>query len=258
MKPIKPLAAPPLAAALAAPHAAQPAQPFEKRQLVHQGDTLPYRILYPAHYDRSQKYPLVLFLHGAGERGNDNQSQLKHGATLFTDPRNRVAHPAIILFPQCPADGFWAPMERVDGQRIYPRRPKPTPSMQMVERLIRQYLKDPTVDHTRIYVIGISMGGMGTYDYICRHPRLFACAVPICGAVNEQRLRRARHLPIRIYHGSADPVVPVTYSRDAYIALKANGSTNVEYIEYPGVQHESWDNAFAEPDFLDWIFSQRK
>ena len=238
--------------------AAQPAEAFEKRELVYRGDTLPYRILYPEHYDRSKKYPLVLFLHGAGERGTDNESQLKHGSFLFTSPENRAAYPAIVVFPQCPADGFWAPMERTDEGRLFPARPKPTPSMQLVEQLVRQCLKHESIDRNRLYVLGISMGGMGTFDYICRHPRRFACAIPICGGVNLERLRKVRRLPIRIYHGSADPVVSVEYSRNAYIELKALGSTRVEYIEFPGVQHESWDNAFAEPDFLAWMFRQEK
>jgi len=84
---------------------------FLKKEFIYEGDTLPYRILYPENYNKSASYPLVLFLHGAGERGNDNEKQLVHGASLFTDPQNRQKFPAIVVFPQCPENGFWAPIK---------------------------------------------------------------------------------------------------------------------------------------------------
>ncbi len=231
---------------------------FEKKEFIYKGDTLRYRVLFPENYDSTRKYPLVLFLHGAGERGNDNESQLKHGAFLFSNPENREKYPAIVLFPQCPEEEYWAPMERAGSERTFPENPKPTSPMLMVEKLVQSYEKNEAIDKKRMYILGISMGGMGTFDYICRHPGKFACAVPICGGINLTRLNKVRSMPIRIYHGSADDVVSVEFSRNAYIELKALGSEKVEYIEFPGVGHNSWDNAFAESDFVSWIFGQKK
>lgn len=247
-----------LAGACMSAFAGQPSDLFEKKDFVYKGDTLHYRILYPEHYDPDKKYPFILFLHGAGERGSDNESQLKHGSFLFTSPENRNSYPAIVVFPQCPADGYWAPMEQDGNDRIFPENPKPTPSMRMVEQLVRHYMKQESVDRNRMYILGLSMGGMGTFDYICRHPKQFACAIPICGGVHLERLKKVRHMPIRIYHGSVDPVVSVEFSRNAFIELKALGSEKVEYKEYTGVEHDSWNNAFAEPDFLEWMFRQTK
>lgn len=96
------------------------------------------------------------------------------------------------------------------------------------------------------------------WDYICRHPKKFACAIPICGGVNLNRLKKVSDMPIRIYHGAEDPGVPVELSRTTYAKLKAFGSVKAEYIEFPGVGHECWNNAFAEPDFLSWMFEQKK
>jgi predicted peptidase len=231
---------------------------FEKREFIHRGDTLRYRVLFPENYDRTRNYPLVLFLHGAGERGNYNERQLIHGATLFENEENRRNYPAIVLFPQCPIDEFWAPVERIGNERIFPQRTKATKPMQLVERLVNHYQKNEAVDKRRMYIFGLSMGGMGTFDYICRHPRKFAAAIPICGGVNLNRLKKVRNMPIRIYHGSDDTAVSPEFSRDAFIELKAHGSQKVEYIEFPGVGHASWHNAFAEPDFLSWMFKQRR
>jgi len=107
-------------------------------------------------------------------------------------------------------------------------------------------------------VLGMSLGGMGTFDLICRYPDKFAAAIPICGAVNTERLKKVRKMPIRIYNGDSDNSVSPEYSRNAFIELKANGSQVVEHIEYPGVGHNSWTPAFAEPNFLKWLFSQKK
>jgi predicted peptidase len=231
---------------------------FLKKVFIYKGDTLPYRILYPENYNKSASYPLVLFLHGAGERGNDNEKQLVHGASLFTDPQNRQKYPAIVVFPQCPENGFWAPIKEWDNGFSFINSKEPTPSMQMVIRLLKQIRKEEAVDSRRIYVMGLSMGGMGTFDLICRQPKTFAAAIPICGGVSLERLKNVKHMPIRIYHGGSDDVVSPEHSRNAYIELKALGSTKVEYIEFPGVKHNSWDFAFAQPDFLSWLFSQKK
>ncbi len=231
---------------------------FLKKEFIYKGDTLPYRILFPENYDKTKSYPLVLFLHGAGERGKDNEKQLVHGSSLFTDPQNRENYPAIVVFPQCPENDFWAPVHQEGKDFVFLNTKKPTPSMQLVIRLLNKITKEEAVDKNRIYVLGLSMGGMGTFDLICRQPKKFAAAIPICGGVSLERLKKVRHMPIRIYHGGSDDVVSPEHSRNAFIELKANGSQKVEYIEFPGVGHNSWKNAFAQPDFLSWLFKQHK
>lgn len=233
---------------------------FEKQCYVStQGDTINYRLLRPEAIKKGKKYPLVLFLHGAGERGDDNQKQLIHGGQMWLNPVNREKYPTFVLAPQCPKEGYWA----------YPARPtsftpgempiieEPTTIFKTVKALIDAYVAHPEIDKDRIYVVGLSMGGMGTFDMAIRYPDLFAAAVPICGNVNPNRLSKAKGVAFRIYHGDADSVVPVAGSREAYKALKQNGN-KVTYIEFPGINHGSWTPAFNDPDFIKWLFSQKR
>lgn len=119
------------------------------------------------------------------------------------------------------------------------------------------YLANPQVDKSRVYIIGLSMGAMGTYDMVSRFPDMFAAAVPICGTINPTRLSTAKNVAFRIFHGDADDVVPVAGSREAYKALKAAGAS-VLYTEFPGCNHGSWNPAFNCPDFMSWLFGQQK
>lgn len=225
------------------------------------GDSLHYRRLNPLMTVPGEKYPLILFLHGAGERGEDNVSQLYHGAMMFTNPVNRERYPAIVLFPQCPARFFWPMPERPDGFRRenpFPLDAEISAPLALVMELLESVIETAPVDTGRIYVTGLSMGGMGTFDLVCRFPRLFAAAVPICGGVHTGRFDGfASQTAFRIFHGDADAVVPVRFSREAYRKLKERGA-EVEYIEFPGVNHDSWNPAFNRADFLPWLFQQRK
>lgn len=231
---------------------------FLKKEFISKTDTLRYRILFPENYDKSKEYPLVLFLHGSGERGSDNEKQLVHGSYLFTDPANRTNFPAIVVFPQCPTNDFWAPIkDRTTGKFSYENTKQPTKAMQLVINLTKSIIKNEAVDSKRVYVAGLSMGGMGTFDLICREPKLFAAAVPICGGVNNERLKKVRNMPIRIYHGAIDNVVPLEHSQSAYDTLKSFGSKQCEIKVFPNTGHNSWDQAFKEPDFLSWIFSKK-
>lgn len=174
------------------------------------GDSLNYRLLEPEVMQAGEKYPLVLFLHGAGERGNDNEKQLTHGGQMFLNPVNREKYPAFVLFPQCPESGYWAYENR--PQSFIPTQMpvgKEMPSVfQAVKELLDMYLANPQVDKSRIYIMGLSMGAMGTYDMVSRFPDIFAAAVPICGTVNPTRLSAARNVAFRIFHGDADDVIP--------------------------------------------------
>lgn len=238
-------------------------QEYERHVFVSsKGDSLLYRLLRPETVKPGKKYPLILFLHGAGERGNDNQKQLKHGGQMFLNPVYREKYPAYVLFPQCPSDGFW-------GYREYP--PSFAPSdmspeqalgslLSMVKELLDTYRNLPEVDTKRIYIMGMSMGAMGTYSMVCCYPEIFAAAIPICGTVNPKRLSAAKGLKqikFRIFHGDADNVVPVSGSRIAYKILKEHGA-EVDYTEFVGCEHNSWNPAFNTPGFMEWLFSQKK
>lgn len=236
---------------------------FEKRTYTSAtGHTLPYRILFPENYDRSKKYPVVLFLHGAGERGNDNEKQLTHGAKLFLTPENRKNFPAIIIFPQCPAESYWGSVtiDRTKTPFTFDfdyTRPEPEP-LRMAIALVKQIRAEEGVDKKRIYITGLSMGGMGTFEAVYRYPNLFAAATPICGGGDATHYdKRIRKIPFSIYHGDADSVVGVAESRRMVEKLKEL-KASVRYKEFPDVNHNSWDNAFAEPDYLSWMFSKKQ
>ena len=142
--------------------------------------SLPYRILSPVTIKAGARYPLVLFLHGAGERGTDNQSQLIHGGPVFLDPNNREKYPAFVVFPQCPENKRWVEVDWSDPNPHH--QPKdPSVPMSLVLELLPSLEKSLPINPSRIYVIGLSMGGFGTWDIAARHPDWFAAAVPICG-----------------------------------------------------------------------------
>lgn len=233
---------------------------FEKYVYVSaSGDSLNYRLLRPEIEQEGEKYPLVLFLHGSGERGSDNEKQLLHGGQMWLNPVNREKYPAYVLFPQCPESSYWAYTERptsLEPDRMPADVPLSSVSI-VLKELLDTCLSMPQVDKQRIYIVGLSMGAMGTYDLTIRYPEIFAAAIPICGTVNVTRLEAAKKVKFRIFHGDADNVVPVNASRQAYKALKAVGA-DVEYFEFPGVTHGSWNPAFNQPDFMSWLFSQKK
>lgn len=223
------------------------------------GEKLPYRILFPKNYDSTQKYPLILFLHGSGERGDDNKAQLVHGAEMFLDKINQ--YPSIVVLPQCPKDFRWSNVDwdsrMEDGTCNMPLSEKPTKPMGLVLQLLDELLESKSIDTDRIYLGGLSMGGFGTFDLLARKPDFFAAAIPICGGGNPLVAKLyAENTSIWIFHGDADTVVPVEGSRKMYRVLKESGA-DVQYKEYPGVKHDSWTNVFAEPDLFKWLFSKK-
>ncbi len=235
---------------------------FEKRVFEANDGQLPYRILYPENYDAAKKYPLVLFLHGAGERGNDNEAQLVHGAKLFLEPENRRDFPAIVIFPQCPTESSWNSMKadrtKTPIERTFDYSAEMTEPLRLAIALTKSLIAGGSVDPKQVYVAGLSMGGMGTFEAVARYPDLFAAAVPICGGGDVRAFsQKMPKTPMRIFHGAADSVVDVKYSWEMYDTLKQLGWP-VEYVEYPVVDHNSWDYAFAEKDFLAWLFSKKK
>lgn len=237
--------------------------PFEKKEFAFaNGKTLPYRILYPENYDKTKKYPLLLFLHGGGERGNDNEKQLTHGAKLFLKDENRRNYPAIIIAPQCPEDTYWA-STKIDRTTQpfkidFDYAAEPNWPLVAANELVKKMITDGVVEPSRVYITGLSMGGMGTFESVYRYPGLYAAALPICGGGDLTKYdKRVSKTSFWVFHGDADAVVDVKLSRDMVGKLKTL-RTAVKYTEYPGVNHNSWDNAFAEPEYLKWMFSQKR
>lgn len=235
---------------------------YEKSFYTNGTDTMPYRLLLPENYDIAKKYPVVFFLHGAGERGNDNELQLVHGAKLFLKEEVRKNFPAIIVFPQCAANSFWATIDfKMDsnGKRIFsfPQSGEPTIAMKLAQELLMKIIKTYPVEKKQIYAGGLSMGGMGTFEIVQRNPKLFAAAIPICGGGNTATASTLKKTKWWVFHGAKDDVVPPKLSEDMVKALKDKKAI-VKFTLYPDANHNSWDSAFAEPDLLPWLFSQKR
>ncbi len=243
------------------PLTAQHLSAFQSGQIVHRGDTLPYRILYPENYDVNQAYPILFFLHGAGERGNDNEKQLVHGSSLFLSDSVRATFPAIIVFPQCPSDSYWSNVnaQQVNGQREFhfSTGGKPSDAMRLFLKLVDRLVKKEAVDKQRVYIGGLSMGAMGTFEALRRKPKLFAAGFAICGGDNTANAVKYTHVPLWIFHGELDDVVPSTHSKVIVEELIRLGA-KPRYTFYPEANHNSWDAAFAEPDLLPWLFGHIK
>jgi len=234
---------------------------YQKHFYINGNDTMPYRLLLPDKYDATKKYPLLFFLHGAGERGNNNELQLVHGAKLFLKEENRKNYPAIVVFPQCPASSFWSNVDikMENGKRIFSFREagEPTIGMRLAQELLQQLLKTYPISKKQVYVGGLSMGGMGTFEIVRRNPKLFAAAIPICGGGNTATAPALKKTKWWVFHGGKDDVVPPKLSEDMVEAMKKE-KANVKFTLYPNANHNSWDAAFAEPDLLSWLFRQKR
>jgi len=236
-----------------------PTEVFEAKVFrADDGTTLPYRILLPENYDPNQAYPLVLFLHGAGERGDDNALQLVHGAELFTDKKHREQFPAIVVFPQCPAESYWANIDPGEGAHWqFPLLRTPPTPLKNVIGLLAELEEEHRIDPHRRYLGGLSMGGFGTFELLARKPNYFAAAFPICGGGNVLAAPLMKDTELWVFHGGLDDVVPPVNSRKMVEALQEAGAS-VQYSEYPQANHNSWDSAFAEPELLPWLFSHHR
>ncbi len=233
---------------------------FQKREFLDDsGNRMPYRILLPMDYDCSKKYPLLIFLHGSGERGNDNEAQLKHGSTLFLQEEIRKNFQAIVVFPQCPSGESWSNMESDStGKWDFPFTQIPNKQMNLLSGLLGDLKVNNCVDEQKIYLGGLSMGAFGILEWLAREPEKFAAAFPICGGGNTLLTSiYGSKIPTWFFHGDADNVVPVSYSRDLVNKIKSEKG-NVRYTEYPGVGHDSWNNAFKEAELLSWLLKNKK
>lgn len=227
---------------------------FQSAQKIIGNDTLPYRLQAPIAVAEGQKYPLVIALHGSGERGNDNERTLTWFAPLASDTL-RVQYPAFVLVPQCPKGKRWVEVDWALPAHTIPQ--EPSIPMRALLALLEELPKEYPIDRSRIYLTGLSMGGFGTFDLLARKPEIFACAVPVCGGADTATAERVKHIPLWIFHGALDKVVMPARSRDMVSALRRAGALP-QYTEYPDVEHGSWKPAYANPDVWRWMFAQRK
>ncbi len=197
----------------------------------------------------------MLFLHGAGERGDDNEKQLIHGGRNFAHEAMRRSHPAFVVFPQCPADKKWVDVPWDAASHNVPDDPSET--MQSVLALIAALQKEFPIDAGRIYCVGLSMGGYGTWDLLYREPALLAGVIPICGGGDPATVEKIKAVPVWAFHGDMDPTVPVNRSREMIKVLEAAGAHPI-YTEYEGVTHDSWTQTFDNRLAWDWLFAQRR
>lgn len=232
---------------------------FLERTLVLQGQTYRYQVHVPADYSAAKAWPVILYLHGAGERGEDGLRQTMAGLGLAVR-RSPQRYPAIIVFPQAQPESQWV-----------------GPQADLALAALSRTMAEFHVDADRVYLTGLSMGGHGTWYLAYRYPERFAAVVPICGWLKDlpshrfsvpvvpepdgpmlpALARRLVSMPIWIFHGDLDPVVPVRSSREPAEALRAVSSA-VRYTEFPGLGHNSWDAAYGSESFSQWLFAQRR
>jgi predicted peptidase len=218
------------------------------------GRSLPYRLFVPDDYDPQQAYPLILFLHGAGERGSDNEAQLRYPEVLRLMADG--ARPCFFVAPQCPRRQKWvdAPW---DFRRPLKMPREPSAPMRLAVELLAVLEGEYRIDPRRRYVTGLSMGGFGAFDLLARRPHHFAAAVAVCGGIDESLAERIAHVPTWLFHGGRDCTVPVACSRTAVKALQAAGG-EPKYTEYAEMDHDVWRRAYIEPELGDWLFRQRR
>ncbi|MCZ7649543.1 MAG: prolyl oligopeptidase family serine peptidase [Planctomycetota bacterium] len=213
------------------------------------GVDLAYRWLAPKALKPGEKYPLVLCLHGAGG-GSE-------AAKVLAETPMQEKFPCFVMAPKFGADELWAFPDTPAMKEKLGRMGKKVERLAQVIEALKEKLAREPIDPARVYVTGQSMGGMGAWGAAARHPELFAAAVPICGAWSTEDAERLAKVPIWAFHGEKDGVVPVTYSRDLKAALEKAGGA-VKYTEYPGVEHNSWSQAYATAELWAWLFEQRK
>jgi len=214
---------------------------FQKEVNIKKQVELSYLLSLPKDYEENQdtSYPLVLFLHGAGERGDDLNLVKEHGPPKLAEERD---FPFILVSPQCPAD------QRYSTWHLY---------MDDLNALVDEMIDQYRVNKKRVYVTGLSMGGFGTWELAKRFPEKFAAAAPICGGGSTKQIERLNDVPVWAFHGAKDDVVLLEESERMVEALSEVGG-NVKLTVYPDANHDSWTETYNNPDFYTWLLSQKK
>mgnify|MGYP003663207936 CR=1 FL=1 len=223
------------------------AELFEARIYVNkQNDTLRYRLLIPKDYDGKKDYPLVVDLHHGGGMGSDNLIQLDaaNPSKLLSTPENREKYPAFIIVPQCPLNSSFRALPKHQG------------IADLIFEAMDTLEEEFNIDEKRRYVMGISLGGYGTWHLIGSRPEKFAAAIPICGGGDPDMANNMINVPIWAFHGDKDRNVPVHLTRDVISAVRAAGGSP-KYTEY-SAGHDIWNRVYNTPGLLDWLFAQKK
>jgi len=242
------------------PSLAQAARLYLDRTVMveHDGIELQFswRLLEPPADASGRRYPVVLFLHGAGERGTDNLRQLQYLPAWLAEPEERKARPCYVIAPQCRPGSRWADVAW-DAKHSSPANEAPTADLAAAIAMLDEVLAMPAADPDRVYVTGMSMGGFGTWDLAARMPERFAALLVVCGGGDERVASRLIGIPTWVAHGADDRAVPVARSRTMVAALEAAGGRPT-YVELPGVGHDAWTPTYRDPAVLDWLFGQRR
>lgn len=251
----------PLAASAATPDLTQIMQ--AKTHTTSDGYELKYRIYVPDDYSPDKKYPLVLFFHGAGEKGNDNATQLKTGITTIFSFSNSEIYQSIVIAPQCPLltpdTAKWVDVPNwVDGCSYSTDLIPESKPMKAVVDLLGAVRESYSTDVNRWYVTGLSMGGFATWDIITRHPELWAAAAPVCGGADYRKAELIKDLPIWTFHGLQDPTVPYQGTEKMVNRLKEIGSTSIKYTEIASGKHDIWSGVYSTYPLYTWMFSQTR
>lgn len=221
------------------------------------GTQLNYRIYIPENYDESKSYPMILFLHGADQRGNDNVSQIKVGISEAFKDTSSPIYDCIVVAPQCPADDKWVNVKAwtfVDYEATSIRE---SDSLAAVVELIAKLQSKYSIDKNRLYATGLSMGGYGTWDLLVRHPKLFAAAMPLCGGADYRQASRIKNIPIWTFHGEKDEIVPCIGTEKMVAELEKLGG-NCKYTPIPDAGHAIWPEVYAREDVIPWLLSHSK
>lgn len=215
------------------------------------GELMHYRLFVPRGYDKRSAYPLVLWLHGGRGPRRDRDKPISEGnrigSHVWTTAANQSESPCFVLAPQCPPNEVWADIETA----------RPTKNLRAAYELLRTVQQNYRVDAQRLYVVGQSMGGFGTWSLISEHPGAFAAAVPICGGGDVAQAAKLTDVPIWAFHGERDEAVGVARTREMIAAVRRAGGSP-KYTEYKGVGHVIWDKVFSEPTLLSWVFAQNR
>jgi predicted esterase len=185
--------------------------------------------------DTIEKWPVIVFLHGSGERGDDLEKVKVHGPPKLINAGQKM--PFIVVSPQVARADQWWYSDLL---------------MLMIKGIIKKY----RVDESRIYLTGLSMGGYGTWDIALKYPELFAAIAPICGAGDPSEVWKIRHTPVWIFHGEKDPAVPVKNSKTMYAALLQYG--NARLTIYPDAAHDCWTETYNNPELYKWFLSHKR
>ena len=219
------------------------------------GYEIPYVLYLPANYDTSKSYPVLLLLHGAGERGNDNDLQLFHGVDELYETRQAVMDECIFLVPQCPLNEQWVDWPWVNGNYALDEIPE-SKALSTVMKLLGEILETYAADRNRVYIMGISMGGFGTWDALVRHESVFAAGVPLCGGGDPTKADLLKEIPIWCVHGTIDSAVPFAGTEEMYNTIVAAGGERITFEPMEGMDHNIWDYATTNGDLIDWLFAQ--